>query len=500
MEIKYNIDERLSISNTKGKYELAGSQASLEEKFKKVLKSKSLKKELVEIKKIIRRNHPEYTDNDIKNLAKEICQSGCTYVTCAGIILEQLNYNAEEFYKLFGFPMQNEKGEFNHDMLIAELYSFMKDKIELDIGGVEEVLTFDNNIEAAKAILGKDYSNESQTFIDIVKAGYRIDGKSYTRFLKKPKLLMGNYKEVGKKVLGENVNITSVTDLETLLKAQNISFHINYLNNNEKFSTLFPSNFDKWMNYYFKEKNIDMQIVTNKFRLHDYDNLVNDLREYLVSGASLSVGSDPGSIVNMTDGSKLGWFNFANIARAGHSMPFIGVTDKGDILVSSWGEKQMIPKEFCSLLNFYSRKLISRNKEFEEKDNKIVETTSYIENESQYIDVYRSINEKIEYINSKISASHEETVDATISLLSTQIFSQNELPLISFANTIFKDNMGNNKVLRVIAIQNGDDYYYKVFNQGNGFVDVSKEYFENLIVSGQLVDDGTIPGLSQLRR
>ena len=52
----------------------------------------------------------------------------------------------------------------------------------------------------------------------------------------------------------------------------------------------------------------------------------------------------------------------------------------------------------------------------------------------------------------------------------------------------------------VIVIKNGDEYIYKLLHVPEGLITVEKAYFENLIASGEMLDDGNIPGLSQLNR
>lgn len=52
----------------------------------------------------------------------------------------------------------------------------------------------------------------------------------------------------------------------------------------------------------------------------------------------------------------------------------------------------------------------------------------------------------------------------------------------------------------VIAIKNGEEYIYKLLNVPEGLITVEKSYFDNLIATGQMIDDGNIPGIGKLQR
>lgn len=488
-----NVEERFNITDTRGEYELTGNQESFLNKLKKIFKSKELKLEIEEIKKIIRKNQPDYTDEDILKLAEEISHSGCTYVAAAASILEELNYNEEEFYKMFGFPMKNKKGIINHDMLIAELYSFMKDRIKLEVTGKYETYSFETAIEAAKNLLGVEYKTYEEAVIAIVKAGYRIDGKNYSKFVSQPKIYMGNYKKILKEVTGKNISVQNIDEFKKSLNDNKIGFisdGFNYLNES-KLSGLTENDFDTWLNYYFQEKGLDLQISSVSIeKRSSYEELVNQLEDRMKSGEVVTASAGHfGKDVNisMTDGSKLGWFNFARVTEGGHAMYFVGISDKGDFIVSSWGVKHMIPKEFWQYIQFASRKITTRNLTKSDSEE-------YIENQEN---VYKSIEEKINYINGRLNNenSNRENIDS----IYNQVFSDKEKTITNIIKPIIKDELGNEIETSVLTIRIGEEYVYKVFTPGIGFKDVSNEYIENLIGENLPKNSEIIPEINQTK-
>jgi len=428
--MEQTIQDRFNIVNTRGNYPLHGNQSSLLEKLKKVFKNKYLKEELALIKDIIRKNKPNYTEKEILELAAEISKSGCTYVAAAANIMEQINYDEERFYQMFKFPMRNSRGELNHDALIAELYSFMKDKAEFNITGRFDVLNYENIFEAAKQLTNQEFTNSDDAFMAVVDHGYHIDGTEYSKFVSEPELMIDDYHGVAKKLFGTDVN--SVQEFKEKCKENKITVQMQDFENAYKFSGLHATTFDKWMNYYFKEKNIDLEFISENLYFDSYEHLISGLKERMESGFSIVVGSKQN--LSMTDGSKLGWFNFESIGPiGGHAMPFVGVSSEGDIILTSWSQMQLVPKEFYDRLLFTSRKLNVRKKQ---KEN-----TSVIKKTGN--DIYDSINKKIAYIVELLQTINESSqIDALIKLQYRQLFTLEEKEIISLEQ--LKEQIMNN--------------------------------------------------------
>ncbi len=416
------MEDKFNITNTKGKYSLHGNQSSFLEKLTKVFKNKKVKEDINLIKEVIRKNKPNYSDEQILELAKEISSSGCTYVAAARDIMEQINYDEEEFYQMFKFPLRNSFGELNHDALIAELYSFMKDKAKFDLPGFYQTVHYNSNIEAAKNILGRGYTSESEAFTAIFNAGYTINGTAYTKFIANPEIIIEDYHFIAHKLLGADVVVNSIEELKSKLKEKGITIRVDDYINSYKFSGLNVKSFDLWMNYYFKSKNIDLEFSSVALYCNSYQDLVEKLREYIDAGASITVGSEQN--LSMTDGSKLGWFNYASIGSVGgHAMPFLGISSEGDFILTSWGEKQMVPKEFYDRMKFSARKLNKR--EIVKKVEADIKEMAFNNN------IYDSINKKINYIIDKIQIVDPSQIEAIIMHNYKFMFTKEEQAIIS---------------------------------------------------------------------
>jgi len=79
------------------------------------------------------------------------------------------------------------------------------------------------------------------------------------------------------------------------------------------------------------------------------------------------------------------------------------------------------------------------------------------------------------------------------------IVSKHEVEKIMPRLIRLKDENDLNYTSLVIAIKNNDEYIYKLLNVPEGLITVEKGYFEDLIATGQMLDDGNIPGLNQTR-
>lgn len=77
------------------------------------------------IVEIIRNYYPDYTDKDIEKYLKKLNSEGCGYVALINTIFNQYAGRADEFEKAFGFPMYDENGELNFDLLLVDFYSAM---------------------------------------------------------------------------------------------------------------------------------------------------------------------------------------------------------------------------------------------------------------------------------------------------------------------------------------------------------------------------------------
>jgi len=480
----------LYISEFKGKDLLSGNQWSLYNKLKTLIKSKKLKEELKDIENIIKKYHSDYNKEDIKNLAREINQTGCTLVAAVANILDSLNYDNEKVKEIFGFSLYDNDRNIKHDYLIAELASFFKDKVEIEIRGVHKILEFGSNIEAAKKILGIDCKTETEAFIKLTENNCLIDGHVYKYFEKNPATYMNDYHEIGKEIFNKDFN--SLEELKKAFEDNNMVVNIKGVSIPEKLSTLDDYSYVKWLDYYFKGKDLDFRVFSEKNRFNSYEEAISALEMFKEKGESITVEVDPSSEVAMTDGSKFGWFNFSNVVGVGHAMPFKGINVNGDIVVSSWGEYHVIPKEYIKDLWFYNRSIYEINKNKTESEQLFSNDEKFDSSKNIYYQLLNSINQKIEYLNSLNNLKNMEII--------YEIFTEEELKLLSFEEVLYKNNDGNISPTILIIINLLDQFDYRILQNNGKFIQVSKDYLQVLIDTGQLINTGNIPGFEEFNR
>lgn len=495
-----NIKTNLKMTKARGSNTIAGSQNSLYAKSKKIVKDKTLKEELEQVKNIIKKNLPYYSEEDITCLLQEIEKRGCSYVCAASIIFEQIN-NEKEFEQIFGFKKCNKKGELNHDLLIAELYSFMKDKIELNIEGDYITYMFDSPVTAAKDLLKQEFSTASDAVIALTNAGYEINGKKYTKFENYKKTMYGNYRELAKELLEEKAeDITNIIDFDKALRKEQLAFRIKEYNNAEKFSGLLGTNFEKWLNYYFQSKGIEKELKSESFKLNNL-NIISKLEEYIENDYSIAVGITPGDDINMSDGTWFGNFNFSNVKHAGHVMPLVGVDDELNFVVSAWGKNHIITKPYVGMLNFYARKIVDKELELKEEPlpeefNDVMEMSK--EEGLKGYNIYTTIDFKLKELNFSIKTG--TTFILELEKRFNQLFTEEEKKVVQYIYLELQDTaLVHSYPLHLIAINVNGEYQYKgYFIQG--FLEISRENLQNLLENTTIVNGAEIPGFDTFKR
>lgn len=75
-----------------------------------------------ELRKIVKKYFPDYSDAQISDLLSEMNSEGCNYMAWVNTIFGQYVGREEEFEKDFGFPMYDENGYPNYDLVMLDFY------------------------------------------------------------------------------------------------------------------------------------------------------------------------------------------------------------------------------------------------------------------------------------------------------------------------------------------------------------------------------------------
>ena len=104
------------------------------------------------LRQIIKKYFPDYEEAQINAFLKKLDSEGCGYVVIINTLLEHFDGKEELFEKTFGFPMYNEDGDLNYDMLLLDFYAATDNHIQGEQG--DEI---DYNEDRNEKEQGDDY-------------------------------------------------------------------------------------------------------------------------------------------------------------------------------------------------------------------------------------------------------------------------------------------------------------------------------------------------------
>ena len=82
------------------------------------------------LRQIVKKYFPDYEEEQINAFLKKLYSEGCGYVVIINTLMEHFDGKEELFEKTFGFPMYNEDGDLNYDMLLLDFYAATDNHIQ----------------------------------------------------------------------------------------------------------------------------------------------------------------------------------------------------------------------------------------------------------------------------------------------------------------------------------------------------------------------------------
>lgn len=339
--------------------------------YKKVFKSKLDKILLNELNNIVRKYYPNYSDREVEQMYINLKQSGCTYASIANTILNQLGSDVDLIQQYFGYNLFNSDGIIISDKLALDIFACMSNMVELKVSKYDK-RKFDSLLEGANSILNQSFDNETDAIMALNAVGWVADGMDddkkliFRSIFCHNEIYLGTYSEIAQELFGINDLTMDKNKLEQLLKDYDYQYTFRYLDQPSKFAgfgTIKANNYNKWMNKYFEVNNINLGIQSVEIGTKniDYNSFVDDVFAKINDGYSIEVGVGPRSPVWITRGKKTDW-DKPTSDKAGHRMNFEGFDQDGNILVCSWGETYVIPKEFYQDLEVDGLKLFEVNR------------------------------------------------------------------------------------------------------------------------------------------
>lgn len=341
----------------------------------KLMKNKLFNREYYkELLYIANKNRPGISAGEMIEMFKKLSNTGCSSAMFANSLVEQIYQNDENFKKRFGFSLLN-KGKIDCNKLMVDIFSKLYGVMKVRFIEYERY-SFSSINEASLSLLGKTYNTDSEAFVDLFNSGISADGKDLNGNLlfksKVPKITnyIGTCEEVAKEKFGLD-NIKTLEEIKDICKQQNIQVEFKDIEIYEKLTGLGTQNFNFWSNYYLKKYDLDFSfnnetIIVGDFK-GDYESFMEHINNLVSQGYSISVASTPNSMAYMHTDKKMSWSKISS-EQTGHIMLFKYFDNNQDIVVSSYGEDYIIPKEYFNHLEYNKIK----KKEIEEENKKRV--------------------------------------------------------------------------------------------------------------------------------
>ena len=118
-----------------------------------------------EISLIIHQYYPGYTNEQIEDLLDEMNSEGCNYMALVNTVFGEYVGREEEFEKMFGYPMYDENGYPNWDLVMVDFYC-SQGEIDGKTGGLDKT-TSEQRWEA--------FLKEKGVKVDVVNIDVTVD-------------------------------------------------------------------------------------------------------------------------------------------------------------------------------------------------------------------------------------------------------------------------------------------------------------------------------------
>lgn len=360
------------------------SQSSPYELMNKKIKSSKDSVRLRNLVNIVLLTHPDYKESDIKDLFCSLKNSGCTYAAFANAIIKQLgqgkdiNIFLEEFQYLFGYSLYDaEKNIIDYNRLLVDLYSTLYKVGDLSAFYYNRY-SYKSLMEAANNLIGEDEKySEDNVAAKLCDEGYYSDGFDENgnlvfKDIKNPIVIkvIGTYQELAFKVFEKDFSNFSDEEIKNLFKNHNIQVCEKSYEIPSKLSGLSTTNINFWLNEFFRRKKIDFEVNVQNVAwcIDSTEELIQKINESLEKGASILVSSDHNYEIYMKNLEEkfFLWDKLEN-GKVGHAMFLKGISDTGDLIVSSWGKDYLIPIDYCKALILKSIFVKQKNYDLDEQ-------------------------------------------------------------------------------------------------------------------------------------
>ena len=337
---------------------------------KKIMFKNSInQKRLDEFVEIVKKYYPNYGKNDITKLFLSLKKHGCTFSSVANAIASQLDIDDNYFKKMFGYSLNIQGTNLtDYNKLLVDLYTFLYNIVKVKTFKYS-TYSFESEEKAVEQLLGKKISDKNEAVLELFNNGYISSGIDENHNLlfktKKPEIqeMIGTPSIIVKELFGEEINDITIEELYLLAKKHGCDIDIKFKRPADKLTDLTTTNANYWINYYLKSNNVNVEFNEEEldFRDYDYADFIRDINDLIYNGYTINVSSNRTNEVWMQNVKGKTWTKPYS-DNAGHSMTLIGFNENNDIIVSSWGDNYVIPKDFFNHLEYKSIKIYEKEK------------------------------------------------------------------------------------------------------------------------------------------
>ena len=331
------------------------NQESPEKVSKKIIKGKRYNSYI----DIVKKNCPDITSKEVIKMFEELNHGGCSCAAFANAIYKEFYTSDDDFYNNFGFSLEDSKGNVDINILMVDIYSRLYNASKVKLVKYNDY-AFNNYNDAFDKLLGKEFEKESDGIVAFFNRGYLSNGTDTLGniIIHDTKPIVNNYigtpGEIAKAAFGIN-NIKTLDELESICKEKKINITVSDKTIAAKLTGLLANNFNFWNKYYFDSYNLDFSLEKKEIAISELDNDYDMLKDKLLTlsnNGTIYVSAGPGKDARMHTNKALSWSRIGS-DTAGHVMTFTGFDKNGDILVNSYGEEYIIPKEYYADLSYY---------------------------------------------------------------------------------------------------------------------------------------------------
>ena len=136
------------------------------------------KNNIDEVRDIVTKYHPDFSEKEIKDFLTKLSSEGCTYTAFANTVFLYFREEEELYEKIFGLPFRDSYGYPNINALVVDFYSAMDNHNPLNFGLYKE--DYVDNQEDYSDVKGKGVNEKQIEWrfeLYMRKHGIRVDVK-----------------------------------------------------------------------------------------------------------------------------------------------------------------------------------------------------------------------------------------------------------------------------------------------------------------------------------